>query len=160
MGNQWDNVTAASRFEAGVMPVPEAGCWLWVGAMTGAGKRRYGRIGVNGQKVAAHRYSWEQANGPIPEGMCVCHKCDTTLCVNPDHLFLGTIAENCHDRDRKGRQVTARGSAHKLAKITEKDAAEIRALRGKVRQIDLASRFGISQCGISRIQLGESWAHG
>ena len=81
-------------------PVPEAGCWLWLGSVSPDG---YGRVIIGGKKVLAHRVAWEQVRGPIPQGMCVCHKCDTPACVNPSHLWLGTHTENMRDMSLKGR---------------------------------------------------------
>jgi len=75
------------------------GCWEWVGATTCG----YGRIGVCGKTVIAHRLSWVWANGKIPKGLCVLHKCDNRPCVNPKHLFLGTKKDNTRDCIRKGR---------------------------------------------------------
>lgn len=95
------SATVLARFEQRYVTVPEAGCWLWIGR---AKPKGYGRIGIGRNKqFAAHRVSWELFRGEIPAGMCVCHKCDTPSCVNPDHLFLGTHADNAGDRQRKGR---------------------------------------------------------
>lgn len=66
-------------------------------------KKRYGSLRVMGRRVYAHRWAWELANGPIPEGMVVCHHCDNPPCVNLAHLFIGTVADNIRDRDAKGR---------------------------------------------------------
>jgi len=82
-------------------------CWLWQGPTDG----RYGEIWYNGAKCRAHRITWELVNGPIPEGLLVCHTCDTPSCVRPDHLFLGTMSDNILDASRKGR-LDVRGRAH------------------------------------------------
>ena len=77
------------------------GCWLWTGAKTGGG---YGYIRRSGkEKMSAHRASWEMHNGPVPEGLWVLHRCDTPACVRPDHLFVGTRADNMRDAHEKGR---------------------------------------------------------
>src|SRR5690349_13982377 len=64
----------------------------------------YGQITIRGRTVRAHRLAWEKANGPIPEGMMVCHKCDNPPCINPEHLFLGTSKDNAQDSIIKGRR--------------------------------------------------------
>jgi hypothetical protein len=75
-------------------------CWLWRGAQRGSG---YGGFHWRNISHYAHRKAWELINGPIADGLHVCHHCDNPPCVRPDHLFLGTQADNNHDRDRKGR---------------------------------------------------------
>lgn len=80
-----------------------ADCWTWTAAR-GAGKFDYGYFWTDSKKlVKAHRYSYALANGPIPEGMVICHRCDNPPCVRPDHLFLGTQKDNIRDMDAKGR---------------------------------------------------------
>lgn len=98
------------RIENNSIPVPESGCWIWLGATKGnVPLREYGHL-ITGSRqddsrktVAAHRASYEAYIGPIPEGMFVCHHCDTPSCVNPAHLFIGTRQDNVDDRERKGR---------------------------------------------------------
>lgn len=83
-------------------------CWVWAAGVSGG----YGTFSVNGQMVAAHRYSYEQANGPIPDGMKVCHHCDNMLCVNPEHLFVGTQGDNMRDMRAKGRGYVFKRGTH------------------------------------------------
>lgn len=81
--------------------IPFAGCWLWTGALTKFG---YGSLGVMGRRgLKAHRVSFSAFHGPIPEGMCICHTCDVRSCVNPNHLYAGTMQDNINDRERRGR---------------------------------------------------------
>ena len=91
------------RLERMVSPEPNTGCWLWTGATVpfGYGRINGGRTGVG--VLLAHRASWEIYRGPVPEELCVLHRCDIPQCVNPDHLFLGTHADNVADKIAKGR---------------------------------------------------------
>jgi hypothetical protein len=83
------------------------GCWEWRGAKT----LGYGRINVGRRSILAHRVSYEMANGPIADGLVVCHRCDNPSCVRPDHLFLGTLGDNNADMFAKGRGTTAAANA-------------------------------------------------
>ena len=78
-------------------------CWLWTGNKRPNGYGRIGFPGRGGGAISVHRYSFLLHNGQIPKGMCVLHKCDVRLCVNPFHLFLGSEKDNVMDRERKGR---------------------------------------------------------
>ena len=87
-----------------VSPEPNSGCWLWERSHNGVG---YGTLGVgNGKSALVHRLMWELTNGPVPDGMFVCHRCDMPPCCNPDHLFLGTPGDNMRDMHAKGRYVS------------------------------------------------------
>lgn len=88
------------RFRRYSAPPDEKGCVLWLGGRHGQG---YGLLKINGRMERAHRVAWEMVNGPIPDGMLVCHHCDTPACVNVDHFFLGTQVENMQDAVQKGR---------------------------------------------------------
>lgn len=99
----------------------------------------------------AHRLAYEDAFGPIPAGMDVCHRCDNRACVNPEHLFLGTRRDNMDDCARKGRQ---------NSKLTNETAvyAMARLLAGEKQQ-SVADAFGVTQAAISSLWLGKTWGH-
>ena len=160
---------SAEQFYEKTQPEPNSGCWLWRAGLTRYG---YGAIGHRGGSILAHRASWAFSRGPIPEGMLVCHKCDVPACVNPDHLFLGTYADNAADRERKGRGrqpsgenhasrkhpfALPRGEAHWCAKLTSETVAAIRA--DARTQQKIASAYGISQSVVGGIKRREIWRH-
>jgi hypothetical protein len=82
-------------------------CWLWAGPTFRSSG--YGRFNINREHLAAHRVAWELTNGPIPAGLFACHHCDVRQCVRPDHLFLGTQADNVRDMFVKGRNPSFAG---------------------------------------------------
>ncbi|KKK76925.1 hypothetical protein LCGC14_2858760 [marine sediment metagenome] len=98
--------TSEERFNEKWIPVTETGCWLWMAHKNPNG---YGTLRVDSVDFPAHRYSWMLHKGRIPEGLCVLHKCDTPLCVNPEHLWLGTKKDNTHDAIKKGRMHWQKG---------------------------------------------------
>lgn len=120
-------------------------CWMWRGARDAHG---YGAISVvvDGQKKAikAHRLSWEFEHGPIAPNEIVCHQCDVPACVNPAHMFIGTIADNNKDRDQKGRNKQARGEKSGMAILTEHQVRALRRLRATgLSFAKVAARFGV-----------------
>jgi HNH endonuclease len=150
----------AVRFDRNTACLPDLpGCWLWTGSCLPNG---YGLISVQGTYRLAHRQSYETFVGPIPPGLCVLHHCDTPSCVRPDHLFLGTTADNYWDSARKGRATRLRGSRHQNAKLTEADVREIRQLAvngGRGIVTALANRFHVGYRTIGRVIQRTRWGH-
>lgn len=147
--------TEVERFWAKTQ-LSESGCIEWTACLNGRG---YGQFRPSKQRknITAHRYSWILANGPIPEGLCVCHTCDNRICVNPEHLFLGTPAENSADMVEKGRGRGAKrsGTLNPRCKLTEIQVEAVRKSSASLRSI--AQTFGISKSQVHRIRNGESW---
>lgn len=129
-------------------------CWEWTGCKD---RKGYGRIAINGKPVLAHRVAYELERGPIRNGMCVCHTCDNPSCVNPLHLFQGTIADNNRDMTKKGRGHMPKGILSGRAKLTEAQVLEIRAADESHRA--LAKRYGVSHRVVGRIKTREIWKH-
>jgi hypothetical protein len=141
------------RFWRRVVVAGARDCWVWVGLTNSSG---YGRIFKSRYRsLIAHRLSWEIKMGKIPTGMCVLHKCDNRLCVNPRHLFLGTRGDNAADMVRKNR--TAKGEGHSQSKLSEKEVLEIRKRKDQSKA--LAKRFAVSIGTINEIRRRATWAH-
>jgi HNH endonuclease len=118
----------------------------------------YGRVSVGhpAHRVLAHRHAFELSFGPIPEGMDVCHRCDNPPCVRPDHLFLGSHADNLADMRAKDRQV--RGERHGMVKMSTELAREAkrRLAAGEPRR-QVADALGLTGSSVAHIANGESW---
>lgn len=143
------------------------GCWTWNGTIHGNG---YGGISFRGKFWPAHRLAYVLTNGPIADCLKVCHRCDTPLCVNPAHLFLGTTGDNNRDKHAKGRapapptrtnpDCAARGERVSTAKLTATTVAAIRsALADGESGAALGRRYGVQRAAINRIRRGETWRH-
>lgn len=137
-------------------------CWPW----TAARRKRdlYGVLGISGTRklIAAHRLSWEIANGSIPLGLCILHSCDNPPCVNPAHLSLGTQANNIKDAVLKGRinNYVAQGEQHWKAKLTESKIHDIFRLRAKGwTQHRIAIQMGVDQTSIGNVLRRINWRH-
>lgn len=158
-----------ARFFKFVPNKPQNGCWVWMGSLLNTG---YGQLRIGGKQLTAHRVSWTIHHGPIPEGMCVLHRCDHPPCVRPDHLFLGTIADNNADKKAKGRSACGLkhgtvthpnfriGSKVWSAKLTEDQVLDIRR-RGAMgeKQKNIAKEFNVKPTTICAILKTRSWKH-
>lgn len=160
-------------------------CWEWQGARDEHG---YGHVHRRPRYISAHRLSWELTTGSIPDGLFVCHRCDNPRCVNPQHLFLGSHAENVADMVAKGRSARGdrngmrrhpdrrprgvahglhihpesiqRGSDHHHAKLNEEDVRAIRArVAGGEPQRSVARDYGVVETVVSRVVHRKSWRH-
>lgn len=151
-------VPIEKRFWQYVQKGTDKDCWIWTGSKCGR-NGTYGQISFNGRRVVAHRVSYILAHGDIPNSLDVCHTCDNSLCVNPAHLWLGTHAENIHDRSVKGRSRAGASHKHPLAKLNWEMVGQIRTLyrQGGITQRQLARRFGVSAPNISLVITGKAW---
>lgn len=160
-------------------------CWRWTGYCLHNG---YGQFRLSGQVWLTHRLSWTLAYGPIADGLDVLHRCDNPPCVRPDHLFLGTNADNAADRDRKGRGASgdrhwsrthperlARGSAngsrvhpdrlrrgdqHGRARLNAGAVVAIREAHADgVSTTTLARDFGVTDTAIRFVIQRRNWRH-
>lgn len=134
-------------------------CWLWTGRTrtpSGYGRIWDGESRHNPKLILAHRLVWTLTFGPIPDGMEVCHSCDTPACVRPDHLFLGSHATNMADMTAKQRQ--ARGPQNARTRLNETLVSEIRGRsEAGVSERVIAAEFGVSRGAITSILRRKSW---
>lgn len=151
MGNRY--ATLAQKLEMGSIPEPNTGCHLWIHSGLPHG---YGLVQHRKAKLLAHRAAWMTARGEIPDGMRVCHRCDVPACINPDHLFLGTAADNTADMVRKGR--SAHGARNGMARLSASDVTAIRdGLAHGATQGDMHRRFHVSRATICNIANNKNW---
>ncbi len=123
-------------------------CWVWTGAVGGD---RYGRLRDGRRCLRSHRLSWELRFGPVPPGFFVCHSCDVRLCVNPDHLFLGTSKNNKDDCVAKERH---------RRKLTRFDVSTLRAAHSTGTSMqELADKYGVTYCAIWQAIRRITWRH-
>jgi hypothetical protein len=150
------------RFWDSSIPEPNSGCFLWTKALTGTG---YGQFRAGSlrdgtrRNVTASRYACELVHGAIPDGMQALHKCDNKICVNPDHLYIGTRSDNAKDAFARHRKIPHRlvGADNPRAKLSED---QIRTIRdSEERSADLARRYGLSKTQVGHIRSRKSWAH-
>lgn len=163
--------TIEERFWAKVAQGGPDDCWLWTASKRNKGYGAFCWRDEDGQQVQdrAHHFSYVLHFGPIPNSLCVLHRCDNPACVNPAHLFLGTRADNNADMRAKGRKVSGgtysrdgyrRGKMHPGAKLTEGDAIAIRQDRNAGMSFGrLAKKYNISVGHAYRVVNREVWTH-
>lgn len=149
------NRSVIERFESKFVQAGADECWPWLAGKFSDG---YGQFKFDGKPISAHRMSYLLYVGEIPDEMCVCHKCDNKPCVNPSHFFLGTVLDNIHDRDAKGRgRFAGKGEAHPMAKLTNEDILLIRENKGT--GADIARFYGVKPSVICNIRKMKTWRH-
>lgn len=160
----------AESFWGRVDRTAEDDCWVWRGWRSPTG---YGYLKWGNKQQRAHRIAWSLTNGPIPDGMLVCHHCDTPSCCNPKHLFIGSAADNNADKARKGRALSgnrhpsrttperhARGERSGASRLTEPQVIDVlrKAALGHSHR-SIAQELGVSTPTISSIVAGKAWRH-
>lgn len=151
------NSVAAARFGEKCVDVLPSGCRIWMGAVNEHG---YGTLTAFGKRYKAHRAAWILHHGETPNGH-VLHRCDVPSCVNPNHLFIGTHADNMRDMAQKGRcRGGSRGEDQGSAKLTEASVKEIRRLAAAgERSKEIAAMFGVDRSNVGLIIRRKAWRH-
>lgn len=153
---KWDRPAAMKRLMDNSEPDAN-GCRLWTGLLDQHG---YGRL-RSGSLRSAHRIAWREHNGPIPPGLWVLHTCDNRRCINPEHLYLGTVGDNVRDMEERGRRVTVLGSQKVDAKMTEAMVSDLRARDfSEWGSLSKAAReMGLDVQTVRRAIRGDTWKH-
>lgn len=142
--NLWSKVSKGQPHE----------CWPWLSSLSGS---EYPKVWINDIGYVATRVAYLDFYGIQPGELLVCHSCDNTTCMNPNHFFLGTSPQNTADKVEKGRQ--CKGTDHHLCKLSEEQVIEIFRLRGIETSTSLARRFNISKSTVKAIWSGRNWSH-
>lgn len=134
------------------------GCWQW---SRGKNRNGYGVVRGKSRQLKSHRVAYELSVGPIPDGMCVLHRCDNPACCRPDHLFLGTVDDNNKDKKSKGRGKVNKGERNGMSRLTDSDVLAIREryAAGGIFHSQLAAEYGVTSSLICNIIKGRRWSH-
>lgn len=153
--SKWRNMSVAERLKSCVKVAPN-GCWEW---QKYRGPKGYGQINIDGRILSTHRLSYQTFVGPIPNELCVLHRCDNSSCINPDHLWLGTKLDNNRDMHTKGRQAV--GDDLPQASLSSEQVLSIlnKNPRGWDEYREIAKRYEVSWQTIWRIVTRRNWKH-
>lgn len=151
---QRDYQSPRKRFERNF--VKSQKCWNWTGRISEFG---YGQFFMEGKLEQAHRASYKIHKGSIPKGLCVCHTCDNRKCVNPKHLWIGTMNDNVQDMIKKGRMYERNGEKNPASKLSQIDVNTIRQLykTGIYSHRSLANKFRVNKSTVGRIIRKQIW---
>lgn len=147
------NRLEAKLFESRSFVDPETGCREWTGFIQSGG---YGQVEIDGTLWLAHRAAWTLSKGRIPSGLLVLHRCDNPRCIEVEHLFLGTHADNFRDAVEKGRhpgrppEWASRKS--RILKLTDDEVRSIRAYPREIKDSEIAGKFGVSRTTVLMIR--------
>lgn len=148
-------LTLKERFEDKFIKGDKKECWLWQASISNG----YGNLTYKNKSYIASRVSYQLYIGEIKSNMFVCHKCDNPLCVNPNHLFLGSPTDNV--KDMMSKQRSAKGEDHSQAKLINSDVVKIKEMLKKQNFTDqtIADLFNVKRETINRIKLNKAWKH-
>lgn len=119
----------------------------------------YPRMKHNKKNISVGKYMYLKYKGVVPKDLCICHTCDNRLCINPDHLWVGTRADNNRDKMEKGRHVGSPGIRNGRAILTEEQVIIIRSMKGQYTAHYIAEMFGVKSVTISKLLQGKTWRH-
>lgn len=155
---QYHGLTEEQRFLKRVEVKSKDECWNWTGSQNqklwhGQWRNKAGQIELT------HRAAWRMFKCEVPEGMCVLHKCDNPICVNPSHLWIGTQSDNCRDMWAKGRArpKTSLGEKHGNSKLKLDQVIDIKT--SKLSGVELARKYNVATTTVCDIRRGRSWTH-
>lgn len=150
---KWLRKSLEDRFHQRYIPEPNSGCWLWIGKLNAYG---YGRVIRSGSKEEmAHRVSLEISGKPLAKEELACHRCDTPSCVNPDHIFAGSHADNSQDMASKKRGTL--GELNRHSKLTSTQVSDI--IKDHRSAKIIAADYGICEKTVRNYKSGRTWGH-
>lgn len=142
------------RFWSHVSRRAKSLCWLWNGHTN---KKGYGRFSIEGVLILVHRIAYKIGHQKEPGEHLVCHSCDVPRCCNPDHLFVGSDADNARDRDKKGRGRQLSGEDHPSSRLTDSEIISIRESKESVAH--LAIKYGVTESAVQHVRRNRGWKH-